>query len=318
MTRAFEFRDANGNLVLDAILGPEGVRHYTRILSSASPEFAERQYRTAQIADPEHWDPAPWQAERVEDGLVRMRGYLPAVASSCRDLERLPSHCWDVCGYYRRLGVRWRATAKELRIACNTLDPRQEDERIMYAFKQLRDPVIRRLYDLMPLGGVFLLDKEVNAAIKRAAAREAARRMRDGEDGGAREDVMSEWGFDEVSPGEGQERAVAASLPPSARQRSWGSSWGYYALVRPGTDWSGMPGAEDMGDWQAMIADALARRGIRARFAVGGTDEAESLLVLRDSNQACIFITGKGISPEKAEEAVRMGISLGHIRIDRG
>lgn len=314
----FEFRDENGNLILDQILGQEGVLHYTRILASASPEFAEQQRRMGEL--PAAWEStapaAPWRAERVENGLVRMKTYLPAVASSCRDLERLPAWCWDVCGYYRRLGAHWRATLKELREAYNTVDPRQADERVMYAFTQLRDPKVRRLYDLMPLGGVFLLDKDVNAAIKRAAAREAARRLRDGEDGGARADVMSDWGFDEVTPEEGRERAVAASLPPSLRQRSWGSSWGHYALVRPDTDWDEMPGAEEMGEWQAMIAGALARLGIKTRFAVGGTDEAESLLVLRDSNQACIFITGKGISPKKADEAVRMGISLGHIRIN--
>jgi hypothetical protein len=316
MTRAFEFRDANGNLVLDAILGPEGVRHYTRILESASPEFAEQQRRMAELPAP-GWDepaPVPWRAERVDDGLVRMRAYLPAVASSCTDLEPLPSFCWDVCGYYRRLRVHWKATLRELRVAYNTVDPRQTDARTMYAFGQLRNPQIRRLYDRMPLGGVFLLDKDVNDAIKRAAAREAARRMRDGEDGGARADVMSDWGFDEVTPEEGRERAVAASLPPALRPRSWGSSWGHYALLRPGTDWAGMPEGDELGEWQAMIAGALARRGIKIMFAVGAHD-GEFPMVLRDSNQACIFITGKGISPEKAEEAVRMGISLGHIRI---
>jgi hypothetical protein len=314
MTRPYQYRDANGHLILDEILGEEGVRHYVRILTSASPEFATQQRKMADLPGLERRTPAPWRAERVDDGLVRMRSYLPAVASSCKDLERLPSYCWDVCGYYRRLGVHWRATLKELRAAYNTVDPQQTDERLMYAFNQLRNPQIRRLYDLMPLGGVFLLDKEVNAAIKRAAAREAARRARDGESG-AREDVMSEWGFDEVTPEEGRERAVAASLPTSLRSRSWGSSWGWYALVRPGTDWARMPDAEDMGDWQAMIAGALARLGIKTGFAVGACDDPESILVLRDGNEACIFITGKGISPKKAKEAIIMGISLGHIRI---
>jgi hypothetical protein len=316
MTRAYGFRDANGNLVLDAILGPEGVRHYTRILESASPEFAERQRMMRELPGPA-WDdpaPAPWRAERVDDGLVRMRTYLPAVASSCTDLEPLPSFCWDVCGYYRRLGVHWKATLRELRLAYNTVDPRQSDERVAYAFSQLWDPQVRRLYDLMPLGGVFLLDRDVTESIKRAAAREAARRMSHGEDGGAQADVLREWGMDEVSPEESRERAVAASLPPALRPRSWGTSWGYYALVRADTDWAEMPDSEEMGEWQAMIAGALARRGIKIMFAVGAHD-GESPLVLRDSNQACIFVTGKGISPKKAEEAVRMGISLAHIRI---
>jgi hypothetical protein len=317
MTRAFEFRDANGNLVLDAILGPEGVRHYTRILESASPEFAEQQRRMGALPSSPDWrPPTPWQAERLDDSLVRMRAYLPAVASSRKDLELPPSFCWDVCGYYRRLGAHWRATLKELRAAYNTVDPRQADERVMYAFNQLRNPQVRRLYDLMPLGGVFLLDRDVTESIKRAAAREGARRMSHGQDGGAWADVMSDWGFDEVTPEESRERAVAASLPPALRPRSWGSSWGYYALVRADTDWEGMPESEEMGEWQAMIAVALARRGIKIMFAVGAHD-GEFPVVLRDSNQACIFITGKGISPEKAEEAVRMGISLGHIRIRR-
>jgi hypothetical protein len=317
MTRPFEFRDEDGNLILDQVLGAEHVRHYTRILESASPEFAEHQRRMLQLPPLRPDEPAPWRAERVEDGLVRLRSHLPAVASSCRDLERLPSWCWDVCGYYRRLGVHWRATVKELRVAYNTLDPRQEDERLMYALTQLLDPQIRRLYDLMPLGGVFLLDKDVNEMIKKAAAREAARRTGAGQGRGRLDDVIGDWGFDEVSPEEAQERAEAAAraLPP--RPPSWGASWGYYALTRPGMDWSDMPDERDMGDWQAMIVGALARRGIGIRFAVGGHDEPESQLVLRDSKGTCIFITGKGISPDKADEAVRMGISLGHIRIRR-
>jgi hypothetical protein len=314
MTRAFEFRDANGNLVLDAILGPEHVRHYTRILESASPEFAEAQRRIEEAGGRDWRDPVPvpWRAERVDDGLVRMRSYLPAVASSCTDLEPLPSFCWDVCGYYRRLGVHWRATLRELREAYNTVDPQQADQRVMYAFRQLRDPQVRRLYDLMPLGGVFLLDRDVNAAIKRAAARESARRMSYGDESG-QADVLREWGIDEVTPEESLRRAEAASRL-ALRPCSWGSFWGYYALVRPGTDWEGMPESEEMGEWQAMIAAALARRGIRIMFAVGAHD-GEFPVVLRDSNQACIFITGKGISPDKAEEAVRMGVSLGYIGI---
>jgi hypothetical protein len=152
--------------------------------------------------------------------------------------------------------------------------------------------------------------------IKEAAAREAARRAGAGQGRGSLDDVMGDWGFDEVTPEEAQERAEAASraLPP--RPPSWGASWGYYALTRPGMDWSDMPDERDMGDWQAMVAGALARRGIRARFAVGAQDESESQLVLRDSKGTCIFITGKGISPDKADEAVRMGISLGYIRIN--
>ena len=313
--RPFEFRDEDGNLILDAILGQEGVQHYTRILTSASPEFAERQRRMAELPAPGWTAPAPWRAEPVEDGLVRMRAYLPVVASSCTALERRPSHCWDVCGYYRRLRVHWRATVKELAVAYNALDPWHDDERLMYAFTQLLDPQIRRAYDLMPLGGVFLLDQHVNEVIKKAAAREAARRASMGEPDGAA-DVMGEWGFDEVTPEEAQERALAASGPPAPRERSWGSSWGHYALVRPDTDWDAMPGDGELGEWQGMVAAALAERGITVRFAVGAHD-GEFPVVLRDSNEACIFITGKGISPEKANEAVRMGVSLGHIRIHR-
>jgi hypothetical protein len=321
MTRDFQFRDENGNLRLDELLGEAHSRHYQRILEGASPEFAERQRRMQTIAPPMAWDAPPpaWRAEPAEDGLVRVKSYLPAVASSCKDLERLPSYCWDVCGYYRRLGVHWKATVRELKVAYNTLDPRQESEPLHYALMQLLNPQIRRVYDLMPLGGVFLLDRDVNEAIKQAAAREAARRMTEsgGRDPrGARDDVMSDWGFDEVSPEEGRQRAVAASLASAPRTRSWGSSWGYYALVEPGTDWDDMPGPDEMEAWQKMVGDALAARGIKTRFAVGAHD-SDSQIVLRDSNEACIFITGKGISPDKANHAIRMGISLGHIRIRR-
>ena len=322
MTRPYEFRDDDGHLRLDELLGEAHSRHYQRILEGASPEFAERQREMWNRRElPPPWDGrAPqWRAERFEDGLVRVKSYLPVIASSCKDLERRPSHCWDVCGYYRRLGVHWRATVKELRVAYNTIDPWSTQEPLRYALMQLLDPDVRRVYDLMPLGGVFLLDRDVNAAIKRAAAREAARRMTESggrNPRGARDDVMSDWGFDEVSPEEGQRRAVAASLAPAARIRSWGSSWGYYALVEPGTDWEDMPGPEEMEAWQGMIGDALARLGIKTRFAVGAHD-SDSQIVLRDSNQACIFITGKGISPKKATEAVRMGISLRHIRVKR-
>jgi hypothetical protein len=321
MTRPFEFRDENGNLILDQALGAEHVAHYTRILASASPEFAEAQRRLETLGLRDWRDPpaAAWRTERVEDDLIRLRSHLPAVASSCRDLVPLVTHVWDVCGYYRRLRLCWRAmvgaTVKALRLAALALDPRQEDERLMYALTQLLNPGVRRAYDLMQLGGLFLLDRDVNAGIRKAAAREAAARSMAGDPnvGASADDVMRDWGFDQVSDEEAVQRAQGAV---TGRLLSWGSSWGYYALFRPGADWRDLPGPEEMGEWQAMVGAALDGMGIRIRFAVGAHDE-DSQIVLHDSNETCIFITGKGISPEKATEAVRMGISLRQIRTDK-
>jgi hypothetical protein len=212
-----------------------------------------------------------------------------------------------VCGYYVTLGVRWTATKGEIRrayvAACARPGGQEQDEYLTYVMAQLSDPAVRRAYDLVPLGGVFLLDKYTEARLKRAAAAEASRRSAAGGEATTR-DVLEEMGLRVEPPPPG-----GGAPPPEAPRGRWERQWGHYLL-------SGAQGAPRAGTalleaWQGMVAAALRERGISMTFAVGMA-AGDAPKVLRDINEPCIFVmTEKGASPDKARSAVEMGISLG-------
>lgn len=325
MTRTpWEFRNADGTLRLDELLGEQHVRHYTRILESSNDEFRAMQLAMevpgATGEAPAHYAPRSRQGVMTDDGwMMTSEGAAEAEASSCTQLALLPDHCWDVCGYYRTLGVHWRATAREVRVAYLGLDPTNELRDVHYAMTQLLDPVIRRAYDLMPLGGLFLGDREVRERIEKLAAMEASRRnaeaWRNGED---REDlgqaaVLREWGFDKgVSADEARDRLAGeafrrgrASDELGSSRGDWEASWGWYRLTDPyEPDAGDSPSPAVLEAWQAMVSAALSAAGQRVSFAVG-TWPGRGVHVLQVSKEGCIFFIGRGkITREMATVAV--------------
>jgi hypothetical protein len=299
VTRPFAYRDPDGDIDLDRALGPHLV-HYVGVMVSGAADPRPEAFR-------------PEAAARLEGTLVRFAHGRPAQASSCGTVAVQPSFSWDVCAYYLILGVSWRATRGEIRRAyvarCAVAGGQVQEERLTYTVAQLSDPATRRAYDMTELGGVFLRDREVAAAIRRKAAAEAGRRMSEGEDITA-DEVMSEMGFQAVPPEQGREEAgEPPERPVQPCASRWAMQWGHYAVAGP----QGIqrPDTALLEAWQGMVAAALRERGATAAFAVA-QGYGDSPMVLHDINEGCIvFVTGEGASPEKAQEAVKMGVSLG-------
>src|SRR5690348_13104217 len=209
MTEPFRYRNADGSLRLDELLGEDHVRHYTRVLESTPAEFAAMQL-SAVVTSPATEEPVyswrePPPGIGVVDGyILQPRGSGPDACSSSVFVVLLPEIIWDVCGYYRRLGFHWtefaQVTPKDIRLRYLELDPRTEDNDLFYAAAQLLDPVIRWAYDLQPLGGLFLGDKDVREMLERLAAQRAsqinAQAHADGtyqDEPVTQGDVLSQW-----------------------------------------------------------------------------------------------------------------------------
>jgi hypothetical protein len=344
MSEAFAYRNENGDIILDKALGEKDARHYVKILTSGSEEFRVMQLRAAVATAPpeqqdEHWyawrEPR-WGAIAVLDGLNLYRGGTgEETCSSCQGLTVLPEIIWDVCGYYRRLGFddwrEWRhLTTRQLRFRYLALDPANEREDLYYAFCQLRDPVIRKAYDLQPLGGLFFGDRDVRAMIERLAALEAARRnaetLRDDPEGyqpfADQGRVLSEWGLEKgVSEEEARERlrdqfeAESEPLGTAAGAlgetlNGWDRWWSFYELADPYDDLPPAPDVAVLEVWQALLCSAFTARGLSTRFSVGFWP-GHGPKVWRDSKGSCILFTGTGQPTQRmADEAVEGFIAL--------
>lgn len=336
----FRYRNPDGTLRLDELLGEESVRHYTRILASSSEEFSAMQLAMAVEAPPADGQGAySWREPRrgviTSDGwLLSPEGAQDRRASSCTILAVQPGFCWDVCGYYRRLRVHWRADARELRVAYLEVNPADASEPVRYAYMQLRDPVIRRAYDMMPLGGLFMGDRDVRSMIERQAAFEAARRNAEARAAGEEEfdaqerqaQVLRDWGFEKTAAEEANERLGGGFRHGSASDElgsslaSWERNWGWYRMTDPYDEdpWEGTSDsvlAILLEAWQAMIAGALTAAGERAEFAVG-IWAGRGPRAWRDSNESCIVFFAGTSHPTQlmANEAVRGYLATGNDR----
>lgn len=297
MSRPYAYRGPDGAIDLEEALGPH-LRHYVGVMVAGA-----RGGRTQVLS--------LGGSETAHGFLVRQSIGRPARASSRGTLAVLPEWSWDVCGYYVTLGVRWTATKREVRLAYKALwqaSGGEQDEYLTYVTTQLTDDRVRRAYDMTPLGAAFLLDKYVATRIKKAAAAEASRRMARGEEATV-QDVLDEVGLHEEPPEPEDGGEPPQEEPRKAPQSRWGLQWGHYVLSGP----QGAPQADAalLEAWQGLVAAALRERGIVTGFAVAqGAHDAP--VVLRDDKEPCIFVlTEKSISPDKANEAVELGISLG-------
>ena len=330
VTRPWAYRNPDGSLRLDEILGARHARHYIRILNSSSEEFRAMQLRAAvDAAGDDGWQrtAAAVPGVRVSRGQVIVReGNGPDQFSTCTELD-LPT-IWDVCGYYRRLGFAWgefrNVTRRDLRDRLLDLDPAQEDADLFYAAAQLRDPAIRARYDAMPFGGLFMEDRDVAAMFQRAAVRVAVRQAARLRDRGitdperlpTRESVLAAWGMvaaDEVPPesepeGDGGDDVLGATLS------GWDRYWSWHRMVAPGEDSADPVDPAVLEEWQRLLVAAFAARGNVARIAVGIWPGAGPK-VWRDSNESCIVFLGKDEHPTEdmayaAEEGHQLEASI--------
>lgn len=199
----------------------------------------------------------------VDDGKPLLHGWGPVEFSTCTLLALSPEVCWDVNGYYRELGVHWKASRKELMRAYQSFGA-MPSARIAYIFKQLLNPVIRREYDRTPLGGLFL-DDYVKEAIQREATMRAAKKRMDGQDI-TPEQILDEMGLrllpddeealdDEVL---GEEDVRALDVGDTG---IW--PWSFYLWRTKQID------EGRLRQWQEMLASAFGSRGVHLRLAVG-------------------------------------------------
>lgn len=190
-----------------------------------------------------------------------IQGFGPLLASTSMALVPCPLICWDVLGYYRTLGVHWRASKKELMTAYQALGPMPTAYQT-HVFKQLLDPARRRAYDMTPLGEPFLDDHYVQQALKNNAAKEAARRSSDGDKVTAEEVLKERYRFIPDDP-EGAVDSTESDGPDSLPSGSlpWPFSWFAWRSKKEETD--------VLAEWQTLVIQAVAEQGEVLNVAVG-------------------------------------------------
>jgi hypothetical protein len=268
----------DGDLDLDELLGEKDAAHYRRFIRVGRNPF----YIAPDPAEPATWRAYQVRSEELErsrptDALI-VEGWGPLTASSDTRLAERPEVCWDVLGYYRALGVHWRATRRQIATAY-LLCGGPARRRLTYIVRQLMDPQRRREYDALPLGTrIWLKDAYIVTAIKKAAVAEAARRAAAGAPAEG-EDVLREWGMQATDKPPGAAQPRSREPGPDDQEAlpihsPWGSLWSWYEQGDCDQPREWLP------YWQALLIRVLAERGLRVRFAVGLTDLDTDVLIL--------------------------------------
>lgn len=202
------------------------------------------------------------QRRRAEEqaNSPMVMGFGPLTASTCRDLVPFPLHCWDVLGYYRTLGVHWKATRKELMVAYQAFGNMPTAYQT-HVFKQLLNPAKRRAYDSTPLGQLFLDDDYVQDWLKQKAAAEAARRSRAGTPTTAREVVEEEYKFVPEEPKEAIDTTESDGPDSASSATPFLYAWFTWRSKKEETD--------VLAEWQSLIVKAVAEQGAVLNVAVG-------------------------------------------------
>lgn len=232
------------------------------------------------------------------------QGWGPTRCSSETSLDITPRICWDVNGYYRGLGVHWKASRKELGDAFLAKNGHASPW-LSYVLSQLLSAGVRRAYDRSPPGEPFLDDDFVQADLKRQAYEEARRRtMSEGVET-HRDQVLREWGLSAVKPDDANEQdrvdsdeSVRQDEPRHSQER-W--EWGFY-LWRTVT---GSPAS--LRRWQELLLYELSILGSTVRFSVGMIGKETVPYVLHSDERDFIFFLNEEClpTPELAARAVR-------------
>lgn len=232
-------------------------------------------------------------------------GYGAEWCSSETALALSPEICWDANGYYRELGVHWRASRRELREAYRERNGDQSI-RLTYVFCQLLDPQIRAAYDRTPLGEVFM-DDWVQEDLKRRARAEAYRRSMCGVES-HRDDVLQEWGYASVPEDtENDGEPVDSDDELMQDEPRYQESWGYaFYLLRT------IFGDEDLlREWQELLLRELSVRGCTVRFSVGMVGKEHAPALFWVNGQDFIFFLNEEHrpTPELATQVVERAIT---------
>jgi hypothetical protein len=234
-----------------------------------------------------------------DEPLLRGRG--SSWCSSETALDLFPRVCWDVNGYYRSLGVHWRAPRKELREAYQVLDG-QASVWLTYVLRQLLDPAVRRAYDQSPLGEPFLDDDFVQEGIKRKAYEEAYRRTMDGVVT-ERDEVLDEWGLtavpaDNANPDDRVDTDAPVGQDEPHSQETWEYSFYLWRTI--------LRSLPTLQRWQELILRELSVCRSTVRFAVGMIGKEQAPYVLGSREKDFIIFLNEDCLPtaELAAQAV--------------
>ncbi len=232
-------------------------------------------------------------AERIDLELPWRVGVGPVEFSTCVALAPSPGWCADAEGYYRALGVDWRASRVQLAQAYVALGG-EGSARLTYVLAQLLDRDLRRRYDQVPLGKRFLRDEAVLDQVWANLVRRAG-----GDDGILRK-LAGRVGLEAVTPEELDSGSLEAQDEQAPPERSF--PYGYYLwraqLPQPGL----------LARWRDLLVQAASRDGIVARVAVGVMGRTDHLTVHARVGYVDVLFIHQDIEPTEllAQTAIRL------------
>jgi hypothetical protein len=145
-------------------------------------------------------------------------GYGPAEFSTSMALEPWPSIVWDTNLYYRDIGVKVKATRKQIRSRYLEING-ESSVRLTMIAEVLLKADRRLLYDLVPLGSHFY-DDEIEHAMRQRITEEINKRIAEGE---RPEDVFDENHDDDI-----EEQLMNANTQLMINRALRGNSWSHY------------------------------------------------------------------------------------------
>lgn len=211
-----------------------------------------------------------WVPSYADLDRPRLEGDGPVEFSTCVDLAVPPGWVHDVNGYYRELGVSWRASRADLRRAYQRLEG-YRSPRLTYVLSQLLNEATRRAYDRQPLGQPFPDRYVLRAIVREAQRRQAERATRAGlpvdDPVAALAQVLAGMGYD-VDPDRVDSAPEASDdVAPAREQHPQHFPYAYYLWRADGADHA------RLARWQLDLVRALSSRGVVARIAVGHVGE---------------------------------------------
>lgn len=216
-------------------------------------------------------------------------GQGPLSWSTSTALVPVEPVCHDVNGYYRELGVDWRASRRELAVAYMEAGG-MGSHRLTYVFKQLLNIRIREEYDRMPAGSVFLDDyTDPQKRIKRKAQQEAARRVVRGEMVSA-DQILDDWGF-EILPEDRFDNVKPIGKDLDHRDEPW--DYSYYAWKTS----SYRPDQYRLRRWQELLSTAASQRGVSPEMIIGSTALSDRPFRLENVNGSPVIFFSEGTAP---------------------
>jgi hypothetical protein len=188
-----------------------------------------------------------------------------------------PSHVWDANGWYRSLGANHRMTKAELRRAYVASDG-PNDPRKTFAFKSLLNARVRRSYDLLPLGQMYMDDPWVQDWIK-ARITDLAAQMTAAGNFITPEALLSEMGMKLEDDQDRRAEMLDEDDHGTDNEYSAPTEWVYawYAWKVDPEVWDHL--AEP---WQKALIRECSKRGIVTRLRIGlmsGPDQFRTILI---------------------------------------